>query len=135
MEVTEIRRKKLAQLAGNYKSRSEFAKKLNIEANYLYQLQKGIRNISEKTARNIENKLNLSHLWLDFDDLIEEPKAAYNHNSKSILVNSKQELELLHYFGLLTHEQKENALSTIKDTVKTNKDLFAKLQLIYGDKK
>jgi len=135
MEVTEIRRKKLAQLSGNYKSRTEFAKKLEIEANYLYQLQTGKRKISEKTARNFENKLKLSHLWLDFDNIAEEPKSPYESNSKSKIIHSQQELDLLHYFDLLTSEQKEEALSAIKATAKTNKDLFIKLQPIYGDKK
>lgn len=135
MDITEIRRNKLNALLAGYDNKERFAEALQIKPNYLYQLRTGKRPITEKTARKFETKLKLKHLWFDsssYDNDPENPGNVSDAGLKPRYIYTKQELDLIEYFNLLTFEQKDNYLAEIIEVVKKNRENFDKLKSIYG---
>lgn len=68
MKTLDIRVKKLNQLVKQYGSQTALCEVTGLSASYLSQMLSGHRTIGEKTARSIEQKVNVAHLWMDTDD-------------------------------------------------------------------
>jgi phage repressor protein C with HTH and peptisase S24 domain len=66
-KTKEIRRINLQKIEQTYDTQAELADRLEIAPAYLNHLLTGHRPIGEKTARKIENRLNLPYLSLDFE--------------------------------------------------------------------
>lgn len=64
-KITEIRSLNLQRLAKEYGSQRLLADALDTTPGYVNQLLTGHRDIGEKSARNIENKLGLAEMALD----------------------------------------------------------------------
>ncbi len=56
-------------LVANFGSHAELARRLAVSPEYIFQLcgVNPVRSISEKTARDVEEKLALTAGWLDID--------------------------------------------------------------------
>lgn len=65
--MSEIRRSNLNLINSRFEKQVDFANALGMSPAYVNHLLTGFRNIGEKKAREIEKKLNLSHLELDAD--------------------------------------------------------------------
>lgn len=69
MDVQEIRRKNLRALLTQWGGPTALAKRLKHSGpSYLSQLVSGVRPITEKNARKIEERTGLSKGWLDRED-------------------------------------------------------------------
>lgn len=81
--MSEIRRTNLYKLSLDFKRQAEFANKIELSPAYLNHILTGHRNIGEKTARKIEDKLKIPFLSLDTDKVelktngIKEEKKIY----------------------------------------------------------
>ena len=65
MDTNEIRLTRLNQLIAKYGSQAKLCEATGIGASYMSQMVNRIRTMGEKTARNIEAKLELPELWMD----------------------------------------------------------------------
>lgn len=67
MDINDIRRANLRRIASKYKSRAEFARVLERSEQQLYYLigRSAGKVIGNRIARDIENRLDLSHGTLD----------------------------------------------------------------------
>lgn len=65
MELHEIRRENLALLIKRFGSQAKLAELIGIEPPFISQINTGIRNMGERFARDIEQKLNLPHGAMD----------------------------------------------------------------------
>lgn len=67
MDINEIRRANLRRLAADFKSRAEFARKVERSEQQLYTLigKKAVKPIGDRIARDLEKKLGLSKGDLD----------------------------------------------------------------------
>jgi phage repressor protein C with HTH and peptisase S24 domain len=74
MDMNAIRVANLARLASAEKNKATFARKYGLDPTYLSQILTGHRSIGEKSARNLEEKLNLDPFTLDKSDEHEATK-------------------------------------------------------------
>jgi transcriptional regulator with XRE-family HTH domain len=65
MDTYDVRRKNLKLLIEQYEGPAALARKLGVTTSYISQLVKARRPISERTARDIEMTLRLTHGWFD----------------------------------------------------------------------
>ena len=64
MTIEVIRKLNFQRLVEQYGSQGRLARALDVTVGYVHQLNHGIRNIGERSAANMERKLNLPHGWL-----------------------------------------------------------------------
>lgn len=62
---TRIRRLRLVELIGQYKTRADFVREHDLNDSYLHQLITGKAPFGEKAARNLEEKIGLPRKFLD----------------------------------------------------------------------
>lgn len=67
MDINELRRLNLENLAGGFSSYAEMGRRGGIDPTYISQMINGHRKIGEKSARNLELKLGMPTGWLDQD--------------------------------------------------------------------
>jgi transcriptional regulator with XRE-family HTH domain len=65
MDIKQVRIDRLKDIIEQMGGAAEVERKHEISASYLSQLLNGFRTIGEKSARNLEQKLNLPTMYLD----------------------------------------------------------------------
>jgi transcriptional regulator with XRE-family HTH domain len=75
MDIKKLRKQKLQAVIQRLGGAAEIERKYDVSASYLSQLLNGFRDIGEKSARNIEQKLNLAPMFLDTSD---DEQLSYN---------------------------------------------------------
>jgi hypothetical protein len=100
LEVHDIRRQRLGELAGNFESVAEFSRFYALNETYVRQLLGGHRNLGEKSARNLEKTLKLPSGWLS-TSTEERPSAPPSPGMRLVQV-SAEELELIGHYRRLT---------------------------------
>jgi len=142
--MSEIRQHNLKQIADSFESQQKLADILDFTAGYVNQLLTGHRNIGEKAARKIEQKLKLNHLALDNNistelaitqtngkqtayDMQAFPNQVVLEQKNHYLLN-KDEIELLDLFKWLTGEQKQLVLNDMREIARKNEQIIKELK-------
>lgn len=128
MDIKKIRVRRLEALIKSLGGAAAVAREYDdINPSYLSQLINEIRPFGEKSARNLEHKLNLATGYFDIEHeeykyqsnpqklfLVKEPNKAYEFNSKNTLYNIEKQT-IIQLFEKLTRKQQSIVLALIQE--------------------
>lgn len=114
MENKEIRRKNLELLIKRFKTAKAVADAVDTAANHISMIQRGERGLGDKLARKFEDKLGLTHGWMDATHTT-EPKG-----KNSVETESPEIVRLIRAFSWLTDDQQVKTLQVLEAKAQTN---------------
>lgn len=114
MEIKEIRLRHFQELAKAYDSIAAFASAVGSDQEHFRQINRGVRNVGHKTARNIEKKLGKPQGWMDGEDT--------GASILALLGADKSLLQLIEIYAKLTLDQQHEIISEANRMLGTNSD-------------
>lgn len=121
--IKGLRRRNLQALVaqqGGHGAQRRFAERAGIPYKFVNNLLRGEKDISEDTARRVEQALALPLGWMDVDHTVEKPSSAAANDQGELMVVSEEERQIILAFRSMS-SGKQIAFKTVVDSLAEQK--------------
>lgn len=122
IDKQKIRLKNLKLLVANAPSIAAFSRNHGLDQTYISQLLNGYRQIGEKAARKLEDKIGLQPDWLDREAGADQSPLAL----QDVLLTPRQRA-MLRLFDGLTQKQQEELIGWAEGKARENREVVNEL--------